>query len=112
MGGVLGKVGHRRPRPDEGGLVAHDVDAVEQFGPVRGVADVEHVQTVDLRTDAVGLRQERVHEQDLVASGVELAPDRTPDEPGRTGEQHPHEWSPDAGWSGTPPPCQRSVSSP
>ena len=112
MGGVLGKVIHRRPRPDEGGLVAHDVDAVEQVGPVSGIADVEHVQTLDLRRYAVGLWQERVHEDDPVAGGVELTPDRAPDEPGRTGEQHPHEWSPDAERSGTPPPCQTSVPCP
>ena len=90
MGGVLGQVGHRGARTDEGGLVADHVDAVEQVGPVGGVADVEHVQAVDHRRDPVGLRQQHVDEHDLVAGGVELAPDRAADEPGRAGEQHPH----------------------
>ena len=74
MGGVLRQVGHRRPRPDECGLVTHDIDPVEQVGPVGGVADVEHVQPVDLRRDAMGLRKQRVDERPVSCpAAVELA---------------------------------------
>ena len=77
MGGVLGQVGDRDAGADERGLVADHVDAVEQVGPVGGVADVEHGAVPSATGgDAVGLRQQHVDPHDLVAGGVERRADR------------------------------------
>ena len=90
MGGVRRQVGHRHARPDQRGLVAHDVDAVEQVTPLPGIADVELVEVLDLRTHGVGLRQQRVDPDDVVACVPEHGVDGAADEARRPGEQHPH----------------------
>ena len=75
---------------DQRGLVAHDVDAVEQVGPLDDVADVEPVQSRNVGQHAVRLRQQRVDRHDLVPLLGEQPRDRRTDEAGRAGEQDPH----------------------
>ena len=76
---------------DERALVADHVDAVEQVGPARDVADVEAVGAPGQhRVRAVRLRQQQVDRDDLVTVRGELAGDLGADEPGRAGQQDLH----------------------
>ena len=94
MRGVVGRVGRVDAVPDHRGLVAHRVDPGQQPGQQVGVADVAADQLVPLglrrRTVAVGLREQRVEQDRLVAVGGEPVRDVGPDEPGAAGDQYAH----------------------
>ena len=69
VAGVRREVGHGHPGPHHRGLVAHDIDTVEQVGPLGCIAYVDPVNV--LRGGGcgpVGLGDERVDTDDLVTS--------------------------------------------
>ena len=69
------------PGADHRGLVADRVDAVEQVGPRRGVADVELVGAVGRRRTRRAPRQHQVDADHLVAVGLEGRADAVPMKP-------------------------------
>ena len=94
---LRGRCGRRTPAgrppttgPDQRGLVAHDVDPVEQVRPLGDVADVEPVQSRDVRRETVRQRQQHVDRHDLVPLLAQQPRDGRADKAGRTGEQDPH----------------------
>ena len=90
MAGVVGQVRDLHAGADDRCLVADCVDAIQQAGPLRGVADVELVGASWRCGRAVRHRQHQVDADHLVAVGVEKLADGGADEPGRAGEQDLH----------------------
>ena len=86
-----GRSATRAPRSHHGGLVADDVDAVEEAGPPVGIADVEPMgpgQAASPAPCACGsIASTR---DDLGAVGVERGADRAADEAGGTGQENLH----------------------
>ena len=91
MAGVQGQIGDSDAGPDHRRLVTHDVHAVEQLGPVTRRT---YVEPVDVRRDIngrpVGLGDERIHPDDLVAPRGQLLIDVGSDETARAGQQNLH----------------------
>lgn len=92
VGRVRRQVADADPGPDQRGLVADDVDAAQQPGPLRrpGLAHVELVDARGRGAGAVSAVQHQVDADDLVAVRGQRPVDRAADEAGRAGEQDPH----------------------
>jgi hypothetical protein len=91
VAGVGRRVGGIDARADDGGLVAHHVDAREQRRQGGRVADVEHL-AVGRRfgAGAVRGREHRVDGDHVVAGVAQSGPHPGPDEARRAGQQNSH----------------------
>ena len=84
MGGVRRQVGDGDARTDHRGLVADDVDAVQQVGPGVGVADVELVGALGAVAEPWALssiRSTRTTSSPAASSARPMAPPMKPAEP-------------------------------
>ena len=91
---VIRRVGDIHAGTDHRGLVAHQVDTVQQRGQNVGVADVKTSTIARQRRIAtVCGGQHGVHGDHVVTRGPQCCVDSRPDETGRAGQQHSHGWS-------------------
>ena len=90
MRGVRRQVHDRGARADHRGLVADDVDTVEQRAQRLCVPYVDPVRVLGAGSGRVRLGDEQVDPDHLVALCLQPRGDGAADEPGGPGEQDPH----------------------